>query len=156
MGALYLYQNRFEDAIAEARKAIAFAPDAPVAWGVLATALSNLGRREEAEAAISKGASINPAMLGFERVMMLAAHGKADEARAEIVKLEAQPPTPFSVWSLSQAHIALGNYDEAFKWLAHRPAHAFLPWIRVHPPFRPLRKDPRFAALMAEMRLPMP
>jgi eukaryotic-like serine/threonine-protein kinase len=156
LGALYLYQDRFEEAIAEARKAIAFAPDAPAAWGVLAAGLAATGQLEEAEAAINKGASINPAVLGFERAMFYAAHGRLDEARADVAKLEAQPPTPFSVWSLSQAHIALGNHDAAFKWLAHRPAHAFLPWIRVHPPFRAIRKDPRFAALMAEMRLPMP
>jgi serine/threonine protein kinase/tetratricopeptide (TPR) repeat protein len=156
LGALYLYQDRFEEAIAAARRAIAVAPEAPAAWGVLAVGLAQMGQFEEAEAAIDKGASIAPAMLGFERAMFHAARGRTDEAIAEIARLEAQPPTPWSVWSLSQAHIAMGNYDEAFRWLAHRPAHAFLPWVRVHPPFRAIHADPRFVALMEEMRLPMP
>ncbi|HUE86996.1 MAG TPA: protein kinase, partial [Vicinamibacterales bacterium] len=156
LGALYLYQDRYDEAIAEARKAIDFAPNAPAAWVVLATGLAATGQHDEAAAAIQKGFSINPALAGFELAVMHAAHGKTAEARAILAELEAQPPTPWSVWSLSQLHIALGDHDGAFKWLAYRPAHAFLPWIRVHPPYVPIRKDPRFAALMAEMRLPMP
>jgi tetratricopeptide (TPR) repeat protein len=154
LGALYLYVGQHEAAIAEARKAIEFAPNAPAAWGVLATGLSAQGRHPEAEEALRKGVAINPAMLEYELGMLYAAHGKREEARAILAKLEAQPVTPFSGWSLSQLHIALGDFDSAFKWLNHRPAHAFLPWARVHPPYAPIRMDPRFAVLMAEMKLP--
>ncbi|MBI4264214.1 MAG: hypothetical protein HY657_07550 [Acidobacteria bacterium] len=156
LGLLYLYQGRPDDALAEARKAAEFAPAAPLPWGMIGAALSVKGLHEEAIAAAAKAASIDPLGSGAHLGMVHAAAGRIDEARAILATLEAQPPVPFSVWSLSQLHIALGDHDAAFRWLAHRPAHAFLPWIRVHPPFAPLWKDPRFAALMAEMRLPAP
>jgi Flp pilus assembly protein TadD len=123
---------------------------------VLGGGLAATGRIDDAEAALQKAAAIAPELGSFELAVLYARHGKTDQARAMLAKLEAEPPSPWSVWSLSQLHIALGDYDAAFKWLAHRPAHAFLPWIRVHPPFAPIRKDPRFAQLMREMNLPLP
>jgi serine/threonine-protein kinase len=156
LGSLYLYVNRHDEAIREARKAIEFAPRAPVAWGVLAWGLNAKGQYDEAEAALRTGLSINPAMIGFELAMFNAARGRHQEARALLDELEAQPPMPWQTWSLSQLSVAIGDHDRAFKWLAVRPAHAFLPWVRVHPPYRPIHKDPRFAALMTELRLPPP
>ena len=157
LGSVYLWQGgRPDDAIVEARKAIDFAPNAPAAYGVLAHALNNKGEYAEAEAAMQKGAALAPPLLEFELGVIYAEQGKTDLARQILDKLESEPPRPWSVWSLSHLHVAVGNYDEAFRWLAHRPAHGFLPWIRVSPPFRAVRKDPRFVALMNEMRLPQP
>ena len=48
----------------------------------------------------------------------------------------------------------LGNFDEAFKWANYEPHHAFLPWVRVMPEFAALRSDPRFAGLLARLKLP--
>lgn len=154
LGSVYLYQGRNDEAIVEARKATEFAPKAPAAWVVLARALANKGQRAEAESLMQKALTLSPMLAGFELGVLYAEHGRIDQARAILAKLEAEPPRPWNVWSLSQLHVALGDYDGAFKWLNYRPAHAFLPWIRVNPAFAPVRKDPRFAALMAEMRLP--
>lgn len=156
LGAVYLYQHRYDEAVAEARKAIDFAPNAPAAWGVLGRALFAKGLHADAEEALQKGVAVNPALLEYELASVYAEQGQTDRARAMLTTVEAQPPTPWKVWSLSQLHIASGDFDSAFKWLAHRPALAFLPWIRVNPAYVPVRNDPRFAALMNEMRLPMP
>ena len=156
LGTLYLYQDRYEDALSEARKATEFAAKAPVPWLVLGRALFHLRKFAEAEEAIRKGASLNPPLGEYELGMFLAGTGRSAEARAILQKLEAQPAVPFNTWSLSQLNIALGDHDRAFYWLHRRPAHAFLPWIRVHPPYRAIRHDPRFAALMTDMKLPMP
>jgi serine/threonine-protein kinase len=154
LGLLYLYLDRFDEAMAEAKSAIQFAPNAPAPWGVLAWALLGKGQHEEAEAAMAKGAAINPGLLEFELGLIKAARGKQDEARVILAKLEAQPTMAFSGWSLSQLYLALGDTDSAFKWLNHRPAHAFIPWARVHPTYKAIRNDPRMAALMAEMKVP--
>ena len=155
LGTLYLWQGgRNDEAIVEAKKALDFAPNAPAAWLTLSRALANKGQHAESEAAAQKAVSINPALAEFELAMLYAEQGKTDQARRLLTKLESSPPTPWSGWSLSHLSVALGDLDGAFKWLAHRPAHAFLPWIRVSPGFQSVRRDPRFAALMNEMRLP--
>ena len=159
LGAVYLYRGDrsrgdLDLAVAEAKKAIEFAPKGPAGYGVAARALSDKGERAEAEALMRKAVELNPALTEFELGVLLAEHGKIDDARAILAKLERQPPTPWCIWSLSQLSVALGDYDNAFKWLNYRPAHAFLPWIRVNPGYKPIRKDPRFVKLLADLRLP--
>ena len=156
LAGVYLYQGDDDRAMVEARKAVESFPTAPAAYMVLGRALQNKRQTVEAETMMRRAVQLNPVLTEFELGIMLAERGKSDEARAILAKLLAQPPTPWSVWSLSQLYIALGDHDSAFTWLSHRPAHAFLPWIRVNPAYKPIRADPRFIKLMNEMHLPPP
>ncbi|HUF68443.1 MAG TPA: hypothetical protein VMM79_07280, partial [Longimicrobiales bacterium] len=101
---------------------------------------------DEAIAAHEKAASINPRwQFALGRSYALA--GRTAEASAILEQLEAEPPSAWGAWTLAVMHTALGNFDEAFRWLAYEPAHAWLPWTGVMPEFEPLLDDPRFRDL---------
>ncbi len=90
---------------------------------------------------------------GLGRTYALA--GRVDEARQELIELEADH-TPWDTWFIVLIYVALGEKDQAFRWLEAAygpPNHPYLPWIRCAPEFKPLRADPRFADLLRRMNL---
>ena len=48
---------------------------------------------------------------------------------------------------------ALGKKDEAWKWIAYEPAHAWIPWIAAMPMWKPLYDDPRFDDFVEGLKL---
>jgi hypothetical protein len=54
--------------------------------------------------------------------------------------LQTRPATGNAALQLAALETALGNLDEAFRWLAFEPAHGTLPWVRVDPEYMPLRE----------------
>lgn len=84
---------------------------------------------------------------------MLARVGRVREARSLMSPLEARPVNPGGALFLGRAHAVLGDMDEAFRWFAHQPEHAWLPWVRRTSPDG-LRRDPRFAVLLRHLYLP--
>jgi len=88
----------------------------------------------------------------------LARAGRAEEARGHLGRLldpqdHYVPPT-----SLARIYAALGEADEAFRWLDRAVAvrDDWLPFIDVWPRFEPIRDDPRFAVLRRTVGLPEP
>ena len=55
---------------------------------------------------------------------------------------------------LSVLYTALGDKDKAFYWLEYEPPHAWVPWVRVEPQYKPLRDDPRYHDLLRRMNFP--
>jgi hypothetical protein len=49
-------------------------------------------------------------------------------------------------WGLAEIYTALGDKDEAFRWLeaAYEQRNGYLPGMGHNPFFAPLRDDPRF------------
>jgi TolB-like protein/Flp pilus assembly protein TadD len=94
------------------------------------------------------------AMLG----QILAALGQKDSAIAEGKRaVELQPESedtfdgPQISVSLAQIYAWVGKYDEAFRLLdrlLHTPNGATVPLLKLDPVWDPLRKDPRFQALI--------
>ena len=58
-----------------------------------------------------------------------------------------------SPWALATFLTALGDKDEAFRWLEQAYAQRFpiLPTLRVDPAFDSLRSDPRFGDLLRRL-----
>ena len=58
---------------------------------------------------------------------------------------------------LAMAHIALGDHEEAFKYLEQSLAERdpWLIWFGTDPKLDPLRKDPRFIKLFQSTNNPM-
>jgi eukaryotic-like serine/threonine-protein kinase len=56
---------------------------------------------------------------------------------------------------MATLHVALGDKEQAFIWLAKAYAvrDLYLAWIKVDPAFDSLRSDPRFRALLRQMHL---
>jgi hypothetical protein len=83
--------------------------------------------------------------------------GRADEAREVLAQLQAAvdrqvyvPPTSFA-WT----YLGLGDLENAYVWLdrAVEAGDRMMVPIQLYPHFDPLRGDPRFAALLARMKL---
>lgn len=74
-----------------------------------------------------------------------------------MAELEEQEVTPWNAFSLAVVYTALGEKDDAFRWLAYERPHAWIPWIRTGSFWKPLwddPDDPRFQDLLRRMNLP--
>jgi TolB-like protein/Flp pilus assembly protein TadD/tRNA A-37 threonylcarbamoyl transferase component Bud32 len=152
---IYLYGGRYRQALAEARKVVQAYPNNAVALFVLGTSAAQMGQYDEAIAAHEKMVGINRRWR-FALGRTYALVGRTDDARRILEELEAEPPTSWGAIGLADLHTALGNRDEAFRWLNYEPPHGWLPWSRVNPALEPLRQDPRFHELLRRMNLPGP
>jgi len=85
--------------------------------------------------------------------------GRKDEARKMLAKLLGGEPKPTGAWDgwfLIGIYAALGEKDEAFRWMetAFKERCNFLPWLRETPRYAPLRSDPRFQDMVRRLKLP--
>jgi tetratricopeptide (TPR) repeat protein len=83
--------------------------------------------------------------------------GRREEALKEIEKLKARPKDKYTPASyIALIYIALGDKDNAFKWLDKavddRSDEMIL--LKVDPAYDPLRSDPRFDALLKPVHFP--
>jgi len=155
LGDIYRYVGRYEEAIAEANRSIEIAPKFPVGYFVLAQSRSDQGRHEEAIAAYRECAKVAPhwkwaAGIGYAKA------GRLEETRKLLAELEQQKVTPWNAFWRAILNAWLGNKDEAFRWLNHKPYHAWIVVIRFGDWFKPLHGDPRLLDLLHRMNLPPP
>jgi TolB-like protein/Flp pilus assembly protein TadD len=120
---IYLDQKRSAEALAAAEKA----RDVPVVGvGVLGRAYAQLGRRDEALAAIKT----------LEEVFANGTNGSAT--------------------NIAFIYVLLGDKEKTFEWLerAFEARETDLPRFRLGPTFDPIRDDPRYKDLIKRMNLP--
>src|SRR5881396_3604361 len=132
-GTLYLYQGdkekariAYEHARAVAEKLVREAPQDPARHGQLGVVLAALGQKEEA---------INE---GKRAVELLPESQDAFDG-------------PQGTAALAQIYAWTGEFDEAFRLLDHLldvPNGLTVPMLKLEPMWDPLRKDPRFQALI--------
>ncbi len=150
LGEIYALVGRYEEARAEARKSLELNPDLPHGWWVMGFAYAAQGMYEEAIAAYRTLETLRP---GYRLALAstYAMAGRRDEALRQLAGFGRA--SPFFLVSL---HAALGQHDEAFRWLevAYQQRHPFMPWLEVWPAYEPLRNDPRFENLVRRMNLP--
>jgi tetratricopeptide (TPR) repeat protein len=153
LGSLYLMKGQEEEALEEARKSLELNPDYHIGFLMLGRVYAQKGMYEEAIAAHQELTKIAPRWrFALGRTYALA--GQMDEARKILTELEKEGVTPFNALGLAKLYTALGEKDEAFRWLAYETPHAHFPWVRVLPWSVPLRDDPRFDELLRKMNLP--
>jgi TolB-like protein len=146
-----LLARQYAGSEAAARRAIALAPDRPAGHYTLGWALMLQNRSDEALAEFNKES------IGWQRTtgraLVFARTGKADQARAEVESMLKAFGEAAS-YQYAQINAALGNRDEAFRWLAtarrvHDPGLAG--WVFPDPIMDPLRSDPRYDTLVREL-----
>jgi TolB-like protein/Flp pilus assembly protein TadD len=154
LGGLYWYGGRYEEAIEETRKALELGPKSWSGLYVLGHTYADKGMYEEAIAVFQKAVALYPEELKYALGRAYELAGRRDEALKILAELEKEEATPFGAWGLASLYTALGEKDEAFRWLNYEHPHAWFPWVRVDPQFVPLRDDPRFKDLLRKMNLP--
>jgi tetratricopeptide (TPR) repeat protein len=153
---VYLYSaaGRFDEALAEADRGIALMPASPVSYFGISDVRVKQGRYDEAVAAARRGVEIAPEW-GFNLAEVLARVGRHEEARAILSEIQAMPVTPWTAISLAIVHNALGDKDEALRWLGYERPHAWVPWFAMEV-CTDIWDDPRCQALARRMNLPPP
>jgi TolB-like protein/DNA-binding winged helix-turn-helix (wHTH) protein/Tfp pilus assembly protein PilF len=155
LSATMAFQARdYTAAVEFGRQAVAIYPEGWVGYVNLGTALSAIGRHQEALEAFDHGVRYsggNFKSIAF-RAHALAKMGRAEEARAEIATLEARSRERYvPPYVIALVYAGLEEYDAALDWLeralAARDIH--LVFTTVDPRWDALRDDGRFQSLLA-------
>ncbi len=156
VGDAYYYARRYEESVVYYRKAIALDPRFDGAHTDLARSLEALGQFDEARKEYEEGRRLGGAVAGpsFGLAHLEAARGNTAEARRMLEELRAaRSHRVVSAWGIAVLHACLGDTDDAFRWMdvAIEEGASGLTFLRVHPRLDPIRKDPRYAALLARI-----
>ena len=150
--------GRYQEAMDAAQKALELNPDWDQALCWLGYLYAEKGMFKEAIEAHQKLRAVSPPWRwALARTYALA--GRTDEARkllAEFLSAGPKPTGAWEGWFLPEVYAALGEKDEAFRWLeeAVKERMTFIPWMRQNPAYAPLRSDLRFDELARRMKLP--
>lgn len=145
--------GRFDDAIEQCRKALELDSGAVAAHTVLRWAYEKKGMHREALGAFEQErvfAGETPTTHA-KRGQVLAAVGRFDEARLILQEILARRSEQWvSAYEIAIIYCSLGDFDNAFRWLAQAEReHAVgFTFVRVDPRIEALRSDPRFEGLL--------
>ncbi|MDQ1741493.1 MAG: hypothetical protein QOE53_3145, partial [Pseudonocardiales bacterium] len=147
--------GQVDDAIAEGKRQAEIDPNYVYQFPVLARAYAARGMVAEAVALYKKAQEAT----GFPQAglaIVYARTGRMRESREIVEKLKKIAETKyFPAEDIAEVYIAMGEKDEAFKWLERAcaehsgPLHA----IAFRPTFSVLRSDPRFHAILKRIGL---
>lgn len=159
VGFHHYYHGRYEEAIAQLKSVLGMKSDFGLAHLWLARSYLEVGRRDESlgEAASAEATAPQWTVFVAQRGYTLGVMGRADEARAvldQMARLSAQRFV--TAYGVALVYAGLGDKDQAFAWLdkAFAERSHWLIWLRLDPRWKPLRGDPRFAALVDRMKYP--
>jgi len=149
--ALY-YAGRFDEAIEQARRTQELDRNFPYVYFLQAQIAFRRNQVPEALAQIKRALD-----LGGRNTLLIATWGymnaragNRDEALRALDELRTRSPKYLLPLFLARIHTALGENDKAFDYLerVYADRSESIVWLKVDPSFEPLRKDPRFVALI--------
>jgi tetratricopeptide (TPR) repeat protein len=146
--------RRYEEAVAQAPKALELDPYNATSYKFLGFAYERLHREAEAI-----DAYIKPLTFSEEhrrQVELLRAAGQRGGLRGyyeQALALLLERDAPVRPASMAWAHLKLGQHDRALEWLdrLHAERWPWMPALRHDPAWDPLRADARFERLMASL-----
>ena len=158
LGDAYYFAREYEKSAFVYLMAVELDPRFDGAHTDRARALEALGRFEEARAEYEEGRRLAGGAAGasFGLGHLEAASGNIGEARRILGELTtARSTRVVSAWGIAALHASLGDVDEAYEWLevAVKEKASGLILLRVHPRLDPIRRDPRYAPLVARVGL---
>ncbi len=152
--------GRHDEAVNESRRALALDPENPALYFHHCMVLDAAGQHAEAaaQARILLGMTTNPSRAGFAG-WVLARAGAKDEARAILRRLQSMPGgTRGRSLGLLNATLGLGDVEGALDALEVAVVEAPQRLVNhglVAMRFDPLRAEPRFAAVLRRLNLPV-
>ena len=158
---IFLYQGRYEEALAELDAGAAVEPDHPLLKTFRAQVLFHRGEEVKASEMLEQVLEQQPQLDGIRPIYasFLSALGFNDEARAQLtdeVKETANTDHDVSYW-LASAYAMEGERDEAIKWLrrAIQLGNENKPWFERNPNWESLRGDAEYQEIIASLRDPI-
>ncbi len=158
LGWCYLYGGETERAKEEARRTLELNPDGVFGLFVLGSALQLEGRHEEAIATHERMGELYP----FVRWLTGATYaraGRMEEAHRIAAELEPQQSTSLDAFGLAVLYSALGETDDAYRWLTYEPRHAWVPAVALDPILRfpqDMLDDQRFEEFLERLGIDLP
>ncbi len=154
----YSYLGRHEEALRHAREGLELAPTFLESHWALSAALLNQGKVEEALRALEStyGISRENSFTLAQLVRAMMAAGRETDARRFQARMQALTRNRYvSPTHLAWAHIALGEFDEAFRQLdaALEIREVMLLYLKTSPMFDAIRAEKRYEALLGRIGL---
>ncbi|MFI5126830.1 MAG: tetratricopeptide repeat protein, partial [Candidatus Acidiferrales bacterium] len=157
-GWVYYYSRQYDKAIAQCQNLLKLDPNAAGAYDCLGTSYLAEGQYQKAIEAAQKASGFSNGdptrVVGLGRAYALA--GRKADARKVIEQLrQLSAHTYVSPYFFATIYAALGQKDEAFRWLekAFRQHDQRLAWLKVDGAIDTLRHDVRLQALLQRLRL---
>lgn len=161
LGWVHFFAGDYEDAIGQCLRTLELDPGFELAHLWQGMALEQLGRHDEAAAAIATalrlgdGSAITRAALARSRALQ----GREADARAILDELTRSGEAGYlPAYDIARVLLALGEPDRALEWLERAfmdRSHSMV-FLRVDPAFDDLRTDPRFLSLVERTGLNEP
>jgi Flp pilus assembly protein TadD len=151
LGWILFSSRQYKDAVRELRSVLAVEPEHIFALTDLGYALVADGQLDEGIRVLEKAAAVSqrsPGVLGGLARAYATAGRRADASRLlDELHQQQRRNSYVPAAAFINAYIGLGQHDEAFVWLerAYREHSNMLQFVKVHPTFDPIRRDPRFA-----------
>jgi serine/threonine protein kinase/tetratricopeptide (TPR) repeat protein len=158
LAAAYSFVGQHDRAIEHIRSTIDLDPSLVAAQSLFAVLLSRAGHFDEAVAEAERCLRIpNSGLWGKSALgIIYATGGRTEQARRIAEELEAEPPLSTLSSGLARIYAALGDRDQALKWLeeAYQARSSNLAFVCQMPELQGLRGDPRFVDLLHRIGLP--
>ncbi len=158
LGWLYHFARDAGSGVEDLRRAIVMNPVSSETHLLLGQSLTWAGQFAEADIALREAISLDPedtaALAAMGRLRVL--QGRLTDGREMRDRMLSLAKHRYvSPSDLAKIHLALNDADAAFAMLerAYAERRGYLVYLRVEPLLDPIRGDPRFADLLARMRL---
>jgi TolB-like protein/Flp pilus assembly protein TadD len=158
LAMMLLYKRDFEGALEQCDHTIELNPHFAPGYWTLALVQQQLGDFDESVAALQRAIQLSPHGPRMKAALarVFALHDMRSQAAAILEDLQTISKTRYvAPFDFALIHLALGEMDTGFEWLnkAHQDRSFELIFMKADPRFDPFRKDRRFVALCAQLRL---
>jgi TolB-like protein/Flp pilus assembly protein TadD len=158
IGYILFEARHYDEAIGAMRAVVGVRPDDASAYWSLGFALIAKDQPEEAIPVLEKALAVSDRSPGVMGVLVRAyAHaGRRSDALRILEELKRRSQAGYvPAGAFVNAYLGLGDNEQAFAWIerAYQEQSNILQFVRVHPYFDPLRRDPRFADLVRRVGL---
>ena len=151
------FARRYDEAVAETRKAFDLEPELGSAIPLLGQVYAQQGRFAEAIAAQQKSPREGVVPPPAELARDYALAGRAAEARQALADLLASAKRQYvPKYTIAIVYAAMGDKDQALAQLeqAYQDRSPWMAFLKVDPEMDSLRSDPRFQDLMRRLNFP--